>query len=510
MSFWKKIAITLAALFIIVLLVVLPIMLHIYIKAVSWSIIFSFFALYAVNIVFGFYVFYSQKRNDISKKCLLLLFLMLPGLGPLLFLWFGYKPFDKKTKEFIRNKCSQFFYTNKKNNSGTDTLDLLENYNQFNKQPTTAECDVELIEHGEQYFKASIELIRSAKKFIFIQYYLLTDGIWFRTFINELSKKSKQGVKIYILYDWFGLKQKPTFTALKNLNKQPNVFIREFNPKTSVFISAKDNSRCHKKMIIVDNLKAFYGGANISDEYINFSENYEYWKDNNFVISGSIVLNFSKSFIIDWECFTKNKYKNEITHIESWLKYNPKHKKTNAKALVVNCYPELRETLAIAHIALVLQSAKKRIWICTPYLYPTDEIINILIRNSKAGLDVRIYLPRLNDNKKFIINLNHSQYEKLLNANIKIFEVDCFLHSKSVIIDDDLAIIGTANFDPRALWVNYESLCIVKSKKLNQKLRVDIEKNEKYSKMITLDNYHKDKLMYRIFIKVLMLFEPQL
>lgn len=467
-------------------------------------------ALYLINTIFAFYIFYSKKRYDISKKCWIFILCILPAIGPIIFLTFGFIPWRHKSREKeitdYQNKMYDYFKINDSINSENEIIKSVNNiYNSFGYK-SFVQGNVKELDSCEHMYEETINLIRSAKKNILIQYYIIGDSVFLKSLVNELLIKAKEGVNIYLLYDWVGSRKKHNKKIFKELEKY-GVLVKTFKPRETIMITSKDNSRSHKKVIIVDNMKALYGGSNISDEYINLSKKYEYWRDNNFIVKGQAVQLLTINFLTDWKFYTDS---NE-TNIDEVVKKNKlsfDKKENKNEILILNSFPEFKKTWMLNLIPLLFSKAKKRILIYTPYLYLLENISDLLSNAARSGIEVKIILPGLKDNKWFIIKMNQSQYKKLIEAGVGIYESDSFLHTKTIIIDNDISLVGTVNLDLRAMVVNYESLTIINSKELNNNLSKQFHSELNHSTEYTLDKINEFSLSRKIIMNILLLFEP--
>ncbi|MDE7075565.1 MAG: hypothetical protein K2O21_02930, partial [Malacoplasma sp.] len=338
-------------------------------------------------------------------------------------------------------------------------------------------------------------------------FYIISDCLWFYLLLFELNKKAKEGVKIRFMYDWVGSHKRFNKSNLKFLQKN-GIEIREFNPQGFNRYTSITNFRSHRKLVIVDNKYCITGGSNIGDEYLNLKKNTDNWKDLNFLIEGEIVNSLNLRFCNDWINYTGFN-KKEIDS-ENFYKDFKIHK-ANGKDIcqIINSSPEFDLYVYQQIIMSKISAAQKSIWIFTPYLLIPNEIINNLIFASYKGVDVRIMVPHHPDNKKFIITSNRSYYEKLMNADIRIYEYFGFLHSKAIIIDDDQCLIGTNNLDYRSLVINFETSISILSKDFNKKMKEIFLNDQKNSRLISLNYLHnKMDLKHRIFTHFINIIHP--
>ncbi|MGL4948261.1 MAG: phospholipase D-like domain-containing protein [Mycoplasma sp.] len=447
-----------------------------------------------------------------EKKSWMFVLIIFPFIGPLIFLKYGLYPFHKnklRKQEKIRNILKDMEEEGQVPLcTDSEIFNHLSNYSTNINKTLPNNGDVECIDSLYDLYDLTISSIRAAKKSIFLNFYIVADGVWLRTIVNELKKQADKGIQIYFLIDWYGSKNRFPKELLNKLNES-NIKVNLFGPKKLLYVSGYDNSRSHKKYMIIDNEKCLYGGFNISDEYINYSSEYELWNDDGFIIKGNVVKDYIKAFAIDWSTYSNDNQKNSILNtIKDLNLLNGKKTVGNDFIHVYDSNPEIIQTHMMHYIILLLSRAKKRIWINTPYLYPTEYMLNVLISLAHAGIDIRIVTPGLPDNKKVMLTINRTQYEKLINAGIKIHEVEAFNHAKSMIIDDDISLIGSCNLDPRAMNLNYETSSLVYSKKLNSKLEESFISNFKGNEISTEINKKLLTKFDKFLVKLLIIIEP--
>ncbi len=470
--------------------------------------------MYFINTYYTIKIFYDKDRIDTSKKNWLLGFCLLPGFATFFYLWLGFKPDLNNAKDDYINKRKLIKkYESKQEDPTNHDLKKLSSFfkNTWDID-YSSNNNIKLIEDNYDLYKKSIDLIRSAKKSIIVQYYIISNDEWFNTFTNELIKKSKQGVEIYFLVDWIGSIGRYNKRVINKLRKN-NINFQLFTNNKFPLLHYAHNTRNHKKIVIVDNKKALYGGSNLSEEYLPFRKNTSYWRDINFDIEGEIVNKFTLNFIFDYVKNTKTK-----ETVEQMLKKfnnkgviklngNDEILEKNAKSFVVESDPSMYHNPIENSLLQLIMKAKDSIYITTPYFDTTDVIVDALITASLSGVNVQILLPGKPDNKNFIIPFNQKNYEKLKNTNIKIFEYEGFYHGKMTLIDNDISLIGSFNYDLRSIYLNKEDFIISYSNQLNQELKDLFYKDLKNCKSVNLEeNKEKKKLSERFKVNILEIF----
>ena len=304
---------------------------------------------------------------------------------------------------------------------------------------------------GEDFHKALLKSLKKAQKFIFMEYFIIEEGKMWNPIYEILKEKSKAGVKVYVTYDDFGCMSTLDDKYYKKLNKDGINCIptNKFKP----VLSRIHNNRDHRKITVIDGIVGFTGGINIADEYINEKVKFGHWKDTAIKLEGEAVNSLTALFLENWNTQAKK----EID-VDEFM--NIKHKKNDNSGVVVP-YGDGPEAFYEENIAKyvylnMLNSARKYVYITTPYLICDFEILNTICVCTKKGVDVRIIVPHIPD-KKTVFWITQSNYETLIKAGVKIYEyTPGFIHAKQFICDDIFATCGTVNLDYRSLAHHFE------------------------------------------------------
>ncbi|MBQ4054828.1 MAG: cardiolipin synthase [Clostridia bacterium] len=302
---------------------------------------------------------------------------------------------------------------------------------------------------GEEFFPIFTAELEKAKKFIFLEFFILADGYMWETTLDILKRKAAEGVDVRLMYDDIG--------SMFNL---PDGFDKTLTPygiKCKAFNrfrplwSSVQNNRDHRKIMIIDGEVAFTGGVNLSDEYINRKTRFGYWKDCAVMLRGDAVWSFTVAYLQMWDRI------HGIT--EDFLPYKqefPKLEGTDGYVLPYADAPDDVENVSEHAYMQMITQAKRYLYIETPYLIIDDTMMSALILAAKSGVDIRIITPAIPD-KKLVFMTTRSYYLPLLKAGVRIYEyTPGFIHSKVVVSDDECAAVGTPNFDFRALYLHFE------------------------------------------------------
>ena len=376
-------------------------------------------------------------------------------------------------------------------------LNYLCNYNGFS---VTNHHQVTYYPLGELVFKEMLKDLKKAKKYIFLEYFIIKPGVMWDSILQILEEKVKEGVEVRVMYDDAG--------CLANLKKQYDEELRQkgikcivFNPLTPLS-GVIMNNRDHRKILIIDGKFAFSGGINLSDEYINRKSPYGHWKDNGIKIEGEAVWDYTVMFLTMWNAFQKEDTDFKIYQYKRSKKYH-----ANGVIVPYADSPLDKERVGENLYLLMIHRAEKTIFIFTPYLIIDTDMITALILAAKRGVDVRIIIPGIPD-KKIVYTLSESYLEMLVNGGVKVYKyTHGFIHSKVFVIDGHMATVGTINLDYRSLYLHFECGLYLEDVDCIKEIQSDLEKTTAKSHQIT-KREATPKFLKSIWQTILRLFAP--
>lgn len=347
----------------------------------------------------------------------------------------------------------------------------------------TQDNQVEIYADGAKKFEALIEDILSAKDHIHIQYYIFKlDNLGQRIY-SALIKKAKQGVKVRILYDEMGSRglKKRQFKELIELGGEIEVFFPSILP----LINPRLNFRNHRKIVIIDGRIGYIGGFNVGDEYLGLNKKFGYWRDTHLRIEGSSIHPLQTRFILDWNQASSDHC---IDYSERYFPAIPK--KGDIALQIVSSGPDTNwPTIKNAYLKM-LMSAKRFIYIQTPYFIPDSSFLNAIEIAALSGIDVRIMVPNKPDHM-FVYWATYSYVGELLKAGAKIYIYEKgFIHAKTMVIDDEASTVGTANIDVRSFTLNFEVNAFLYNKNISHELAEIFEKDILDCTELTLEKYN--------------------
>jgi len=310
--------------------------------------------------------------------------------------------------------------------------------------------------------------LESATSHIHLEYYIYEDDVTGNAIADVLIRKAREGVEVRFLYDDFGshnLKKK----FLRRL-KDAGVETAPFYKVEWYALANRINYRNHRKIIIIDGNKSFVGGINISDRYRNdFGEKQKlYWRDTHLMMEGRATFYLQYLFVCDWNFCNEQK----LEFVPRYFPiYRTDEKIDKEVVQIVASGPDSDLPVILYSIIKAIGAATKKVLITSPYFIPGEALVDQLIISAKSGIEIKLLIPGISDSK--IVNAAaRSYYTELLRYGVRIFEYQKgFVHAKTIVIDDCLSMVGSANMDYRSFDLNFEVNAIVYSETINAQLR---------------------------------------
>ena len=355
----------------------------------------------------------------------------------------------------------------------------------------------------EEGFERMIKELKKAEKYIFMEYFIIEEGIMWNSILSILEEKVKQGVEVRVMYDDMGSLNTLPASYTRQLEKK-GIKAVSFN-RISPVINTIMNHRDHRKILVIDGKVAFSGGANLADEYINEKVIHGHWMDNIICVKGNAVWSYLVTFLTNWNALRHEDedytvFKNKETIDESNFDgYIAPYAET----------PLDEELTGQSVYEDILNSANRYVYIMTPYLIIDSEMINTLIHTARKGVDVRIIMPGVPD-KKIVWDIGRSYYPQLLEAGVKIYEYEPgFVHAKVFLSDDICATVGSINLDYRSLYLHFENGTFMIGADTIRDIRRDFEETFEKCRQIHLDDL-KTGALKAIFLSGIRIFTPMM
>ena len=365
--------------------------------------------------------------------------------------------------------------------------------------PFMAGNEVDLLIDGDATFDDIVNGIDAAKDYILFQFFIVKDDGIGRRVKKHLLQKCAEGVRVCFLYDEVGS------------NKLPKSYVQElqaagceiypFNTRKGKGNRFQLNFRNHRKTVIVDGKIAWVGGHNVGDEYLGLDPKFGHWRDTHTRITGPAALAVQLSFVEDWY-WAADQYLQPL----NWEPVAAE--KGNKQVLIVPSGPADELETASLMFLHAINFAKERIWISSPYFVPDDAIISALQLAGLRGVDVRILIPDMPDHLAVYLAA-YSYFDDAGQTGVRFYRyTDGFLHEKSMLIDDHLATVGTANFDNRSFRLNFEITAVVLdadfAKEIEQMFLADFEQAREMEE----GEYDRKSFWFRLAVRFARLTSP--
>lgn len=415
-----------------------------------------------INVLFALTVIFLERKKPSSTWAWLLVLFFLPFVGFFLYLLLG-RQLRKKhlfrwdgRKDIGIEQLINYQIEAIENNELELRADHIQRYNHLiymnlktSNAVLTQDNDVKIFDDGSDKFEALINDISHAKNHIHIQYYIFRLDNLGQRIVNALIKKAKQGVKVRVLFDEMGSRgvRKRHFKELIEAGGEVEVFFPSILP----LINPRLNFRNHRKISIIDGRIGYIGGFNVGDEYLSLSDRFGYWRDTHLRIEGSAVHPLQTRFILDWN---QASAKNDICYAERYFPIIPQ--KGTAALQIISSGPDTEWEVIKNNYLHLISNAKKYVYIQSPYFIPDESFFDAIRIAALSGIDVRIMIPNKPDHL-FVYWATYSYVGPLVEAGAKVYQYEKgFIHAKMIVVDDEIASVGTANIDVRSFSLNFE------------------------------------------------------
>lgn len=446
----------------------------------------------------------ARKDKGAFKTSWIVLVLVLPLFGGILYVMFNFQTSTRKFQKDIRSAEEKsrdlFSLPGQVAPLIPECTSLIRYLRDFAGFPIYDRTTAEYLTPGERMLEALLPELEKAERYIFIETFILEEGVMWDRILEVLKRKAQQGILVRVIYDDLGcfLTLPQDYPAqLRAMGIECAIF-NPFKP----FLTVKQNNRDHRKITIIDGKVAFTGGINLADEYINAIEKYGHWKDAAVMLKGKAAWSFALMFLQMWQL---------VTHTdENFASFCPGFPETQPNDGFVQPYADspMDDENVGEHVYLhIINHARDYVYINTPYLIVDDSMLSALRLAAKSGVDVRIVTPHRWD-KRIVHMTTRSYYRELVKAGVKIYEYSTgFIHAKTFVCDDTVATVGTTNLDFRSLYLHFECGCVLYQNKAVMQVKEDFLKTLEICQPITAESC-KGNLLTRLFQDVMRLFAP--
>ena len=472
---------------------------HSYIRESWYEILIT--AIYIINFLAIINLIFREKRSIEATVAWVLILITAPAIGCIFYIAFGrgvsknnmFKIKEAEDKILRENIIDTQIKLDHNSDFEPDLIgykDMIYALANSNSSNFTTNNDVEIFPDSKDFFESLLEELKKAKHHINIQFYIFKDDEIGNKIIDILIDKAKKGVEVRLLYDAVGSR----LFSDKSINKlkKAGVKVSAFFPSFMKIINFNLNYRNHRKIVVIDGNVGFIGGNNVGDEYLGKDPKFGYWRDTHLKLIGDAVKDLNIRFILDWRYTTKEDL--DLNKYFENKKYMLRNSNTsnNIGIQIVSSGPDITELDEIKYGYIkMIQKAKKYIYIQTPYFILDRTLTDTLKIACFSGVDVRIMIPSKPDHP-FVYWASSSYAGELLKYGAKLYNYNqnAFLHAKTIVVDDCVCSIGTANMDIRSFELNFEINAFMYSSKIAKKQKAIFEDDILKSKEITLDMYN--------------------
>jgi len=447
-----------------------------------------------------------ENRNPVKSLSWLLILVFLPILGMFFYLLFGQ---DYRRKKIISRKSIRRVIDRPVASFAIDKLEtitkndahlkLIKLLYKNNESACYANNKIDIYSDGETTFEALFEAIQNAKNHIHIQFFIFDDDRISNQLRELLIQKAHEGVRVRMIYDYWG-----SFNLSKKFLKSlhdAKVFTGPFLPfRWKISMSNKINYRNHRKLLIVDGKIGFTGGLNVADRYI-YGNKLGIWRDTFVRFEGAAVHGLQLLFMIDWYFVDQN--------LLEGTNYFPAPVECGKNLVqVVSSGPDTDWESIMQGIAAAIMSATKTVYIHSPYYMPTELVTGCIEMAALSGVDVRLMIPMKSDSRLSDAS-SFSYLGKSLEAGVRVFRYKTgFLHSKAIVVDDYISIIGSTNLDERSFDQNFEANAFVYDYETASKLKELFLKDMEHCEELSLEAWSNRKRRQKLKESFARLFSP--
>ena len=463
----------------------------------------------AIIIVF---IIFLENRQPSNTLTWLVVFAAFPLIGFFFYFLFGQNYYKEKMyrkkyfldkKAFLQIEGERTKGYLKKDRLGEHQQNLFYLAERIGNSPISYETETVVLTNGEETFSHLLQHLKNAKHHIHMEYYIIRDDRISGEIQRILIERVQAGVKVRFLIDAVGSWTLPK-KYLREL-KDHGVEVAVFGPVRLPFLNSKLNFRNHRKIVVIDGGVGFVGGLNIGDEYLGRVESFGFWRDTHLMVKGEAVRSLQLIFLQDWYYSTNMSYLSD-----AYLAIDTPKVASSGGVQMIAGGPD-NEFSVIKNIFFsMITSAKESVWIASPYFIPDEDIFQAIKVAALSGVDVRLLIPQKPD-KWFVWHASRSYFPDLLDAGVKIYQYKRgFMHSKVIIVDSELASIGTANMDMRSFHLNFEVNAFLYRTDSTKKLVSDYLEDLEHSNLLSSDTFEQRHFGNRILESICRLLSPML
>ncbi|WP_088103500.1 cardiolipin synthase [Halalkalibacter urbisdiaboli] len=468
--------------------------------------------LVTLSCIFIGVVIFLENRHPTKTLTWLIVLAVFPIVGFIFYLMFGQnhrknRTFSKKAildeQAFHKIEGSRQLDEDQLRKMGGHQQLLFRLAHKLGNNPISFASETKVLTDGKETYAHILQALRMAEHHIHLEYYIVRNDDLGHELKDILIEKANEGVEVRFLYDAVG-SWKLSKAYIQEL-RGAGVQMVSFSPVKLPFLTHTINYRNHRKIAVIDGVVGFVGGLNIGDEYLGKHKYFGYWRDTHLYVRGEVVRSLQLVFLQDWFYQT-----GETILSPRYLSPTLASLKPDGGVQMIASGPDTRWEINKKLFFSMITSAKKSIWIASPYFIPDDDILSALKIAALSGIDVRLLVPNRPD-KRLVFHASRSYFPELLETGVKIYEYNRgFMHSKYIIVDHEIASIGTSNMDMRSFHLNFEVNAYLYRTKSVTTLVSDFVYDLEHSNQISYELFKNRSIYHRIIESTSRLLSPLL
>lgn len=469
----------------------------------GFTLLSAFVILYVVN----------KDENPSFKLAWIIPITVIPVFGTLLYLflelqWEG-KIINRKLREnisdtqpYLKQNPRYMEQLAKISRSNANLAAYIENSGSY---PVYGNTNVKYYPVGEEMFEDMKKELEKAKRFIFMEYFIVERGEMWDSILEILERKVQEGVEVRFMYDGMCCLVLLPYSYPRELRAK-GLKAKMFAPIRPA-LSTYQNNRDHRKILVIDGHTAFTGGINLADEYINRKVRFGHWKDTGIMVKGDAVTSFTMMFLQMWN-ITEKEPEDYGRYLRDPEFFYPPELSMEGFVIPYGDSPLDQETVGELVYLDIINTARNYVHIMTPYLILNYELVQALQFAAKRGVETIIIMPHIPD-KEYAFLLAKAHYEELIRAGVQIYEyTPGFVHAKVFTSDDEKAVVGTINMDYRSLYLHFECAAYIYRNEVIKDVERDFKETLAKSQVITLEECRHYPWYKKFAGRVLRLFAP--
>lgn len=451
--------------------------------------------------VFTFFYLLNRSMDSRSKLSWLIIIALFPIFGTALLYFsladFGVRRLKKRLVEATVQASGYLTTESEVEDYLLHSDRQLQRLAYFLKQspahfPIYGDTEVTYFPLGDDMLPALLEDLKKAERYIFMEYFIIDEGVMWGEILAILEEKAKAGLDVRVMFDGMNEMTTLSYDYIERLHKV-GIKAQAFSPVKPI-LSTYYNYRDHRKITVIDGQVAYTGGVNIADEYVNKRQRFGHWKDTALRLDGSAVQTLKALFLTMWSVTGVD----DPADMDRYLQEKSQKKKSEGLVLPYANSPLTYHKVAENVYLHLLNTSTDYVYIMTPYLILDDELVRAMTFAARRGVDVRIIMPGIPD-KQYAFDIATTYFKALLGAGVRIFRyTPGFVHAKVYVSDDQQAVVGTINTDYRSLYQNFENGVYLYKNLEVLKIEQDFEATQALSEEVTLESLSKMPMFHRL------------